>query len=338
MTAAERPSSSAVLRLLNLAAGLRAPAGERGRLTTLIYHRVLPEPDPMQPRVVDARAFDWHMQLVSEHFNVLTLAEAVQHLASRSLPERALCVTFDDGYADNAEVALPLLVRHGVPATFFVATAYLDGGMMFNDRVIEGVRRVRDDRLDLRDLGLGIFDVTTLDARRRAVDELIRILKSRGPGERCDLAGDLWNRLGAEECQPMMTSAQVRALIEGGMDVGGHTHTHPILAQIDDSAARDEIAAGRERLQEITGREVRLFAYPNGRPGQDYRPHHVEMVRDAGFDAAVSTRWGTADSGTDRFELPRFLPWDRSAWRFLARLIRNYGTYGTAYNADWQCE
>jgi peptidoglycan/xylan/chitin deacetylase (PgdA/CDA1 family) len=88
-------------------------------------------------------------------------------------------------------------------------------------------------------------------------------------------------------------------------------------------AARDEIATGRETLQRLLDTRVGLFAYPNGRPGEDYLPEHVDIVRQLGFDAAFSTSWGAPTAKTSFFEIPRFTPWDRSRLRFGARIVRN---------------
>jgi peptidoglycan/xylan/chitin deacetylase (PgdA/CDA1 family) len=121
----------------------------------------------------------------------------------------------------------------------------------------------------------------------------------------------------------MMRAGQVRALHAAGMDVGAHTLTHPILANQPIDVARREIVESGERLSEILRAPVRLFAYPNGKPGRDYGPEHVRIVRQAGYVAAVSTAWGVAGASADRFQLPRFTPWDRTPGRFALRLIRN---------------
>ena len=89
-------------------------------------------------------------------FNVIPLLDAVRHSAAGTLPPRAACITFDDGYADNAEVALPILQRHKLHATFFVATGFLNGGRMWNDTIIELVRRAPDGVLDFSAFGLGV--------------------------------------------------------------------------------------------------------------------------------------------------------------------------------------
>ena len=88
-------------------------------------------------------------------------------------------------------------------------------------------------------------------------------------------------------------------------------------------AAR-EIAEGRSQLERIVGRSVRLVAYPNGRPGEDYDDRDVGLVRQAGFEAAVSTRRGACSTRSDRWQLPRFSSWERTPARWLARLLLAY--------------
>jgi peptidoglycan/xylan/chitin deacetylase (PgdA/CDA1 family) len=119
----------------------------------------------------------------------------------------------------------------------------------------------------------------------------------------------------------MMRSEQVVQLHAAGMEIGGHTVRHPILRVLPDAEARAEIAEGRERLQEVIGAPVSVFAYPNGRPGEDYDARHVEMVRQMGFAGAVSTSPRVALRTDDAFELPRFTPWDRNAARWVGRLL-----------------
>lgn len=319
----EEPNILARLAL-RATASLLAPGGPRGRLAILIYHRVLPQPDPLLPDEVDAARFEAQMRHLAHQFNVLPLGEAVERLRSGQLPPRAACVTFDDGYEDNASVALPILQRIGVPATFFVTTGFLDGGMMFNDKVIETVRRTKQTLLDLSELDLGQISLATAGERRSAIPRLLSRLKYEAPGRREDLVDQLADR--AQVVLPtdlMMTSAQVKALADAGMEVGGHTVSHPILKNLDLAEARTEIGDGKARLEEITGRPVRLFAYPNGKPGVDYVAAHAKLVRDMGFAAAVSTAWGVATRHSDVFQLPRFTPWDKSLGKFSARLVHN---------------
>ncbi len=294
-------------------------------LTVLIYHRVLPAPEPLRAGEVDAGRFDAQMAFLARHFTVLPLADAVAELRAGRLPARACCVTFDDGYADNLTVALPILERHRLPATVFVATGYLDGGRMFNDTAIELVARCAGSVLDLSLMGFGRLPLRTLEERRSAVREIQMKLKYLGPQERAECVDRLVHEsgCGALPDNLMLTSEQLRALAGRGVEIGGHTHVHAILTTLDATTARSEIALGAQRIEQITGRRTRVFAYPNGAPGRDYHASHAALVREMGFECAVTTAHGVAGPGADLFQIPRFIPWGGVDARFAARLVAN---------------
>lgn len=301
-----------------------SPAGADARLCTLIFHRVLPQPDPLFPNEMHAARFDALCGWLKSWFNVLPLNEAVNQLATGTLPERAACITFDDGYADNATVAMPILRRHGMTATFFVATSFLDGGRMWNDTVIESIRNCAADRLDLQANGLGEFGLNSLDERRTAIDQLLGQIKYLELDER-QATVDLVQRAAGSTVADdlMMTSAQVKQLQREGMQVGAHTCSHPILARLPDDAAKLELSRSKSFLESLIEAPVDLFAYPNGKPGQDYLHRHALMARESGFSGAVSTAHGVSSSLTDPFQLARFSPWDKSRYRYGARLLLN---------------
>jgi len=294
------------------------------RLSVLGYHRVLPQRDALFPLEPTAAEFEERMRWVKANFEVLPLAEAVRALARRRLPKRALSITFDDGYADNYRIALPILLRLGLPATFFVATGFLDGGCMFNDVVIEALRAAPGPDLDLAELGLGSHPVGSPVERAAAIERILARLKYFEPERRRRVSAEIARRAGSRTpTDLMMTSHEVRALRAAGMEIGAHTVTHPILAEIPLARARHEMETSRAQLEKITGAPVRLFAYPNGSPRRDYYAEHAALARELGFDAAVSTAWGAARSGDDLYQIPRFTPWDRADWRFGLRLAHN---------------
>lgn len=304
---------------------LLAWPAHRQTLTIFAYHRVLPVPDPLRPGEVDAVIFEAQMRFLARHFAVLPLREAAGLLRQGRLPARACCITFDDGYADNLTVALPILQWHRLPATVFVATGYLDGQRMFNDAVIDIVAACPLASLDLEELDLGRHRLETPDERRAAIVAILKKFRYRSPETR---ETDLTRMLEMAACGSlpagaMLGRAQVRELADQGVEIGGHTVTHPILAAVPDERAQAEILAGKQELETITGRPVTVFAYPNGKPQRDYLTNHVAMVRSAGFELAVTTTNGVATPATDIFQLPRFMPWGASLTRLAARMVQN---------------
>ena len=310
-------------------AGWMSPAGTGGALSVLIFHRVVREFDPLFPEEPDADRFDRVLTWLGRSFTVLPLGRAIEHLRGGTLPARAVSITFDDGYEDNASVALPVLLSHRMNATFFIASGFLDGGTMWNDRVIEAVRQYARPLIDLEALGFGRLPAATYGEKRKAIDHLLGALKYLAPQERLDKADRIADRLGSVAGNAlMMTTSQIKALHGAGMDIGGHTRNHPILARLDDRQARAEIADDKAALEAIIGQPISLFAYPNGKPERDYRRVHVDMVKAAGYEAAMSTSVGAAQAGADLFQLPRFTPWDRSELRFGVRLVNNMRSAG----------
>lgn len=308
---------------------LLAPPGKNNRFTILTYHRVLSGPDPLRSDEYDAASFAWQMRLLTTHFTVLSLNGAIEALWSGRLPPRAVCVTFDDGYLDNVENALPILLENNIQATFFISTAFLDGGCMWNDTVIEAIRLAPGPVLDLDDYGLDRYSLATREDRARTVRNLLRAIKYLDSGQRMRVVEQIHARAGADMPRGiMMRPEHIRQLSRVGMEVGGHTMRHPILTRIGDADAATEIADGKRALEEILGHPVRYFAYPNGVPHRDYDRRHVQMVKDIGFNAAVTTSSGSVTGSSDLFQLPRFAPWDREPTRFALRLLQNYRRAG----------
>lgn len=302
-----------------LAAG---PAANRFCIVN--YHRVLPTHHPLLASEPDVATFSWQMEVLARCFQVLPLREAVARLDSgTSLPPRTVCITFDDGYRSVHDLALPVLRRFGLPATVFVTSGHVGKGNMWNDRIIEAVQKLPNGLLDLSDAGLGTFSLRSFDDRMAALGILTERCKYLPPAERrnvierlADLAGETITS------ELMLTHDMLRNLDRSGIEIGAHTVTHPILTSLDDASARAEIAIGKAELEAILGKPVHMFAYPNGKVGMDFDQRHVDMVREAGFEAAFTTAVGAITRDQDRFQLPRSRPWDGSPLMFGLRLLR----------------
>jgi len=294
----------------------------------LTYHRVLENPDPLLPSEPDAERFAAQMALLAKHCSVLSLPDAVHRLCKGTLPPAAVSITFDDGYRNNLDVATPVLQRYNLPATVFVMQKAIETGVMWNDVVIEAVRRA-PAMLDLSMVGLGKVGLPPVAARAPFILKILEAFKYRSIQERWSDACELYHRVTSEPLpRLMMSESELCRLSKAGIDVGGHTVNHPILAAMPEVEARREILAGAEWLARIIGRQPISFAYPNGRPGRDFNAIHMQFARDAGFQLAVSTEWKCATRGSDLFALPRVSFCDSPPSRFIWRITRTYlGSY-----------
>lgn len=298
--------------------------GKQKKLFVLIYHRVLDEPDFMRPGEADKNVFSWQMALLAKYFNVLPFSEAFEKLQTNTLPARAVCITFDDGYADNLQNAVPILKRHNFTATFFIASGYLDGGCMWNDTIIESIRNIQHTELDLTGIELGKYVVATSAQKEIAAQDMIKKIKYLQPVQRLWLSEQIAKYANAVPCDLMLTSKQLKQLHQQGMEIGGHTVSHPIMAKLAANDATREIMANKKALEQLLNTKIRYFAYPNGKLGKDYLPEHIDSIKNAGYQAAFSTQWGVADENSDFWQLPRFTPWDKTPVKFMLRLVFMY--------------
>tara|TARA_R110002110_G_scaffold415858_2_gene658587 strand:- start:24898 stop:25875 length:978 start_codon:yes stop_codon:yes gene_type:complete len=301
---------------------LFAPGGRFGKLQILLYHRVLLERDPLRPWEVTRKQFDEQMQTLSKYYQVLSLPDAMHRLYEGRLPAQAVCITFDDGYEDNVSVAMPILLKYGLPATFFIATGFLQGDIMWNDKIIESIRQYTGKDLDLTDLNLGHYLTTTMEQKSEAVQQILNQIKHKTPRERNTVVQEIGAKAKASFKPLMMNSRGVSLLSQAGMDIGAHTVTHPILNNLEFNDAKQEIQQSKNTLENILQKKVKYFAYPNGYPGRDYNIKHCNLLKKIGFEYGFSTWWGAADPTMDQFQLPRFTPWDKTPLKFMFRMTQ----------------
>lgn len=300
-----------------------APRGTgEGRLCIVNYHRILERPDPLLASEPTVEIFRWQMELLASCFNVLPLHDALEMLKAGRMPPRAVAITFDDGYRSTHDLALPVLQQYQLPATVFVTTGHIDKGSMWNDVILEAARRLPHGELELSDIGFGSYPLHTPLDRQNAVQALTERSKYLPPAGRAQLSRKLETLVGSPlEQELMLTRDMLLALDRGGVEIGGHTITHPILTCVDDATARAEIVGNKQHLESIIGKPVRLFAYPNGKHGIDFDERHAHMVREAGYSAAFTTAVGPVTRHTDRYTIPRSRPWDKHRLKFAGRLL-----------------
>jgi peptidoglycan/xylan/chitin deacetylase (PgdA/CDA1 family) len=251
----------------------------------LCYHGVRADDEPAgaQPFSglhVPAAELEAHCSLIRRDCNPISLTQWLAASAEgASLPPRPVLMTFDDGYRNVLTLGAPILAEYEIPAVVFVCSGPV---VRMESFWFVALARRQGEAVVERAKGLGFHDW------KEACRE------SRQIAEPTDPAAPL-------------SPDEVRRLAETpGVEIGGHTLDHPILAKADVDEQRRQIAEDKAKLESWTGRPVRSFAYPNGRPALDYTSETVQVVAKAGFETAFTTRHGFAAPTESAYERSRF--------------------------------
>lgn len=284
------------------------------RLLVVMYHRVIADPalDPFGLGMcVRQEHFDEQIDYLQSRFNVLPLSEAVRRSqAGETLPPASAAITFDDGYLDNVEVAAPMLLQRGLPATFFVATGGLHEGHAFWwDRAIAALADTTADEVNLPMLGSQAPLPLQAGHRLKTVETVLNALWAVPP-EQLEATLDAVvealtpgrsYRCASAARAPRMTARQVARLRQMGFEIGAHTEHHVDMRHLDRNDRQPELILPREQLEAIINVPVTGFAYPSGFHDESLQ----SLVEQNGFEYAVSTDRGINHGAARRFALYR---------------------------------
>jgi peptidoglycan/xylan/chitin deacetylase (PgdA/CDA1 family) len=264
---------------------------KKAGLRVLTYHRVL---EPTHVATTDSSLisatpadFDRQMGYLAAYYRAVSAEEVLDAARSgRSLPERAVLVTFDDAYRDFGEIAWPILRRHGIPATVFVPTAFPDHPEreFWWDRIYRAA--ISSTRTDLQLSPLGVLPLDTPQRRRASIRAIQNHLKGMPHTEAMERAELICQELGGVEALPgeVLSWSELRRLAKEGVTLCAHTRTHPALNQLALPDARAEIRGAHEDLLREIGRSPALFAYTYGAHSEGV----MHVLQDEGFELAVT--------------------------------------------------
>ena len=279
------------------------------RLLVLTWHNLHPTwCFPAAPGA-GVRGFARQLEVLRRIANVLPLQQAAGDLAAgKPLPPRAVALTFDDGYRDSLGVAVPLLRRLGMPATFFLVPGLLSGTRWSWWEVLAwvvGRATVSSVAFEDRVLPLG-----TQVERGRASAVVADLLKRRDARGRDAAIHELRRRCRPGGAQPghdmFLDWTDAREIARAGFDIGSHSFAHHILSHEDAAATHDDLARSRRDLEDTLQVPVAHLAYPNGK-ADDYDADTIAAARDAGYAAAWTTHGGLNRPTTPSFESRRFV-------------------------------
>ena len=292
------------------------------QLSVLTFHRVadIGPGYPFDDGVVDTSPseFDRQLAIIRKHLNPVTLGEVRAFVETGApLPTNPVLVTFDDGYLDNYTVALPLLRRHGIPATFFIASDYLTRRRMFWwDRIAYTIKASRRSTLSLMTPKPLELDIATPDAKAKSLRRVLRLVKTtygldleRFLDEVACAAAIPWSdeieRRLANEL--LMTWDHVRVLAAEGMEIQSHTRTHRVLQTLRPEELVEELDGSRADLERELGRPIYAVSYPAGH-GIDGRPDGIRSaLARAGYQLGFTNAAGAQSlrGAIDRYNVKR---------------------------------
>lgn len=276
----------------------------------------------------DEKVLDWSLHLpadifrrvcafLASNYHVISMRELVAAIQKGDgLAPNTVLLTFDDGYASNYHLAFPILKEFNLPATVFVTTGFLDGtDRLWFQRLDLAFGATTQPHLDWEfEHGKQRLPLTTRAQRQDALAKLLPELKHM-PDE--DFQGEIGRIERLLDVTPppfhampapmrAMTWDQVREMKASGLvEIGAHTHTHPILGRCASTAIEAEITTCRDRITSELSEAPFVFAYPNGGPG-DYSRDCIEALKTAGFTAACSMWNARVTLESSLFELPRY--------------------------------
>jgi peptidoglycan/xylan/chitin deacetylase (PgdA/CDA1 family) len=252
------------------------------------FHRVLPtellKSYPINGIAVTPDEFAWFVKIFKKYFICGTLSENFARWQAGEITERPLLsITFDDGQLDNFLYAQPILKAAKIPATFFAVT----NGVEYNETLWY-------DRLAYAAVKAG-----------KSPTNIVEQAKTLSVGERLNLVQKFEQEVGGlarPDWDGMMNWQQLAELAENGHEIGCHSMTHPILPLCNDTSLQNEIVLSRKILQENLNTPITSFCYPNG----DADQRIINLVEEAGYTKAVTTKWGQNKNSNSPFTLKRF--------------------------------
>jgi len=283
----------------------------RQEVCVLGLHRVLTRSEQCRSNSLDSMVLNdltyvKLLEYLEREFQVASLEALFRGPIEQAASSKPACIlTFDDGWADNYTTAYPVLKKFGMPAVLFLATGSIGGRGGF---WVEQLSRAWTRPSVRAQMNSVLSQAPGIPARQPVeLEDIVEWLKHMSTEKRNSILEQILPKgedVGChEEVDSMLTWIQVVEMSEHGVEMGGHTVSHPLLCYENDATVEGELRLSKQWLEEKLGKPVRAFAYPNGNWDARVR----RWVQQLGYDCAFTTRPGWYHPGQDPYTIRRIL-------------------------------
>lgn len=273
---------------------------QRCDLRILAYHRIVEINDESKfdfdAELISATPsdFKWQMEHLKQFYNPITFADVIDCMEEgRDLPERAVIITFDDGFDDNYHQAFPILQELKIPATFFISTGYIGQSKTFwFDRVVFLLKKSTLENLSLDNNRLQVTLSQNSLNRGDACHQVLEYLKRQNNDRRLEIIDELFEVVGggayenSSQSRPMEWE-HVQEMADKGMEIGSHCVSHPILSMLTPQELSAELVQSKLQIEKKINKPCQVISYP---AGNDYAFNSIvkNLTRESNYKMGCS--------------------------------------------------
>ena len=295
-------------------AGIFSEREKRQRIWILRYHSISGTKDQnfryVTPSIaISPEVFKSHIAFLSSRYAIISLDDVAAWIKGAiTLQRQSVVITFDDGYRDNYRYAYPILKKYGASATFYVVTdAIGNTHPLWTSELRDIVYRANQRHVTLNSIGSQRIDLSDERAKKQSIQTIGRVMRCAAKERRGEIVREMREKLSAESDgfldQVMMSWDELREMKRGGMCIGSHTMSHPLLPAISQQEAAIEIAGSKAKIEEELDAPAVHLSYPNPGEGVHVNEAVKNLVRHAGYLTARTSFKGSVGQDSDLLAL-----------------------------------
>jgi len=295
-----------IANVLHYSGALRLYRRLNKSITILVYHGISYDKDPLNMNIAPD-IFESQIRYLKKNYKIISLDKAIDIINNKNIDDNYCVITFDDGYKNNIDFALPILIKYSADATIFVTCDSVESGNFSWSLLNDAIYKSNKTDLDLSKYGIDSLSIVTDVDKLYAIRFLHNILKQLPDEKKKEIQDHIVyheETCGSHE-REMLNWIEIVEMLETGLiTIGGHTMSHPILSKVSSQIAFNEIVGCKNIIQSKIGIKVNHFAYPNGRT-DDFTDETVRIIKDSGYASACTTAHGINTGTIDLYRLKR---------------------------------